>query len=90
VGKGKEEEGGRKEMTDLQLYILVAIPLVGILANTGLFVHLSSTMNGRFAALESRLDHRLDMMQSDMKDLNRAMTALETDVALLKDKAGIK
>jgi hypothetical protein len=65
-------------MTDLQLYILVAIPLVGILSNTGLFLHLSS-----------RLDHRLDMMQGDMKDLNKSMTALEIDVALLKDKAGM-
>jgi hypothetical protein len=34
------------------------------------------------------LDHRLDLMQADMKDLNKAMTALEIDVALLKDKAG--
>lgn len=75
-------------MTDLQLYILVAIPLVGILANTGLFIHLSTSINARFASLESRFDHRLDMMQSDMKDLNKAMTSLETDVALLKDKAG--
>lgn len=75
-------------MTDLQLYILVAIPLVGILANTGSFIHLSTSINSRFTSLESRFDHRLDMMQSDMKDLNKAMTALETDVALLKDKAG--
>jgi hypothetical protein len=27
------------------------------------------------------------MMQTDMKDLNKAMTALETDVAVLKDRA---
>lgn len=66
-------------MTDLQLYILVAIPLVGILSNTALFLHLST-----------RIDHRLDLMQGDMKDLNKAMTAIEVDVALLKDKAGIK
>lgn len=63
-------------MTDLQLYILVAIPLVGILSNTGLFLHLST-----------RIDSRLDRMQNDMKDLNKAMTALEIDVALLKDRA---
>jgi len=66
-------------MTDLQLYILVAIPLVGILSNTGLFLHLST-----------RLDKRMDSMQEDMKSLNRAMTALEIDVALLKDRAGLK
>ena len=43
-------------MTDLQLYILVAIPLVGIVANTGLFIHLSGTMNTRFAGLESKME----------------------------------
>jgi len=33
------------------------------------------------------LEGRLNMMQADMKDLNKAMTALEVDVALLKDRA---
>lgn len=66
-------------MTDLQLYILVAIPLVGILANTGLFIHLSS-----------RMDARLNLIQGDMRDLNKTMSALETDVALLKDRAGLR
>jgi len=70
-------------VTDLQLYILVAIPLVGILSNTALFVHLSSRLDGR-------LDKLADSIHSDMKDLNRTMTALETDVAMLKDRAGIK
>ena len=37
-----------------------------------------------------RIDARLNLMQSDMKDLNKAMTALEIDVALLKDKAGLR
>ncbi len=66
-------------MTDLQLYILVAIPLAGILSNTALFIHLSSSLGSR-----------MDGLQSDMKDLYRALTALEIDVALLKDKAAIK
>lgn len=35
------------------------------------------------------LDARLNLLQSDLKDLNKAMTALEIDVALLKDKAGM-
>jgi hypothetical protein len=35
------------------------------------------------------LDHRLDLMQADMKDLNCIMTALEIDVARLKDKVGM-
>jgi hypothetical protein len=51
-------------MTDLQLYILVAIPLVGILANTGLFIHLSGTMNTRFAGLESRMESRFERIDA--------------------------
>jgi hypothetical protein len=43
------------------------------------------SIDGRFASIE----RRLDMMQNDMKDLNKTMTALEIDVALLKDKAGL-
>jgi hypothetical protein len=32
------------------------------------------------------IDARMNLMQSDMKDLNKTMTAIEIDVALLKDK----
>lgn len=35
------------------------------------------------------LDARLNLMQSDLKDLYKAMTAIEVDVARLKDKAGM-
>jgi hypothetical protein len=45
-------------LKDLQPYILVAIPLAGILANTALFIHLSDTMSTRFAGLESKMDSR--------------------------------
>jgi hypothetical protein len=38
-------------LKSLQFYILVAIPLVGILANTRLYIQLSGTMNMRLAAL---------------------------------------
>jgi len=38
---------------------------------------------------EARVDARLNAMQADMKDLNKTMTALEIDVALLKDKVGL-
>jgi hypothetical protein len=38
-------------LSSVQFYILAAIPLVGILANTGLCMHLSSTMKTRFAGL---------------------------------------
>jgi hypothetical protein len=55
-----------------------------------------ASIDGRFGSLgarmlsfESRVDARLNMLQSDMKDLNKGMTALEFDVALLKDKAGL-
>jgi hypothetical protein len=51
-------------LNNLQFYILVAIPLVGILANTGLYIHLSGTMNGRFTRLESKMDSRFDRLES--------------------------
>jgi hypothetical protein len=41
-------------LSSVQFYILAAIPLVGILANTGLCMHLSSTMKTRFATPVSR------------------------------------
>jgi len=57
---------------------------------------LESRVDGRFGLLEARMDTfearvdaRLNAMQADMKDLNKTMTALEIDVALLKDKVGL-
>jgi hypothetical protein len=35
------------------------------------------------------IERRLDAMQEDMKSLNKAKTALEIDVALVKDKIGL-
>ena len=46
------------------------------------FSSLEATLNARFAAR----DARLDLMQADMRDLNRTRTAIEIDVARLKDK----
>lgn len=43
-------------MTDLQMYVLVGILLVGILSNTALYVHFSSRMETRFASFETWLD----------------------------------
>jgi hypothetical protein len=43
------------------------------------------SIDGRFASVE----RRLDIMQGDMKDLNKTMTALEIDVALIKGKVGM-
>ncbi len=48
-----------------------------------------ASLEARMLAFESRVDSWLSMMQSDMKDLNRAMIALELDLAKLKDKAGL-
>jgi hypothetical protein len=47
------------------------------------------SLEGRLLAFEARIDARFNLMQADMQNLNKAMTALETDVALLKDKAGM-
>ena len=46
-------------------------------------------LDARMLSFEGRVDARLNMLQSDMKDLNKAMTAVGVDVALLKDKAGL-
>lgn len=64
-------------MTDLQLYILIAIPLVGILANTGLFIHLSGAMNTRFLALESRIDTRFDLLMSKVVEIDNRVVRVE-------------
>jgi hypothetical protein len=48
-----------------------------------------AAIDGRFSSIDARfssIERRLDMMQSNMKDLNKTMTALEIDVALVKDK----
>ena len=48
-----------------------------------------SSIDARFSSIDARfssIERRLDMMQIDMKDLNKTMTALEIDVALVKDK----
>jgi hypothetical protein len=48
-----------------------------------------AAIDGRFSSMDARfssVERRLDMMQSDIKDLNKTMTALEIDVALVKDK----
>ena len=52
-------------MTDLQFCVLVAIPLVGILANTGLFLHVSGRvdrMGERVDRLGERMDARFDVL----------------------------
>jgi hypothetical protein len=77
-------------MTDLQLYILVAIPLVGILANTGLFIHLGSTMNTRFAALESKVDSRFERMDSRFDTLMGKVIEIDNRLTRVVDRMGMK
>jgi hypothetical protein len=48
-----------------------------------------ASLDARMTSLENRVDGRLNSIQADMKDLNRTMTALEIDVALVKDKVGL-
>jgi hypothetical protein len=77
-------------MTDLQLYILVAIPLVGILANTGLFIHLSGTMNTRFAGLESRMDSRFERMDARFDTLMGKVIEIDNRLTRVENRMGIK
>lgn len=48
-----------------------------------------ASLDARMTSLENRVDGRFNSIQADMKDLNKAMTALEIDVALVKDKVGL-
>jgi hypothetical protein len=73
-------------MTDLQLYILVAIPLVGILANTGLFIHLSGTMNTRFAGLESKMESRFERMESRFERVDARFDTLMGEVVEIDNR----
>ena len=84
-------------MTDLQLYILVAIPLVGILANTGLFVHLNTTMNVRFAATDARIDRltermdiKFDRVDAKFEVLTGKVVDIDNRLSRLEDKSGIR
>jgi flagellar capping protein FliD len=42
-----------------------------------------SSFENRFASLETRMDARFNLMQSDMKDFNKALASIESDVARL-------
>ncbi len=77
-------------MTDLQLYILVAIPLVGILANTGLFIHLSGTMNTRFAGLESKMDSRFGRVDARFDTLMGKVIEIDNRLTRVEDRMGMK
>jgi len=67
----------------MQLYFVVGVPsamaLLGIAVNTALYIHLSTTMNTRFAALETRMD----MMLAKVIDI-------ATRVIRIEDRFGMK
>jgi hypothetical protein len=91
-------------MTETVITSLIASGSSVLIAITALLLNYRgfATIDSRFASLENRfstfessvnnrftsIERRLDLMQADMKDLNKTMTALEIDVALLKDQAG--
>ncbi|MDQ6663912.1 MAG: hypothetical protein M3Z23_05925 [Acidobacteriota bacterium] len=66
-------------MTDLQMYILVSIPLAGILSNTALYIPLSGRMETRFASIGTRLDSILGKISD-----------LDSRVAVLEDRGAKK
>ena len=76
--------------------IAAAVPtaavLIAILRNefaiSGLQSRFSS-LEGRITSLESRLDARIETLDRDLREWARTVMALSTDVARLKDKAGL-
>jgi hypothetical protein len=64
-------------MTDTVLVSLISAGGSVLVAVTALILNYRG-----FASM----DARMNLMQADMKDLNKTMTAIEIDVALLKDK----
>ena len=77
-------------MTDLQLYILVAIPLVGILANTGSFIHLSGAVNTRFAGLESKMESRFERVDARFDTLMGKVIEIDNRLTRVEDRMGMK
>jgi hypothetical protein len=74
----------------LQFYILVATPLVGILTNTSLFIHLSGTMNTRFAGLESKVDSRFERMDARFDTLMGKVIEIDNRLTRVEDRMGMK
>ena len=76
------------------LIALIGASSSGLVAITALALNYRgfAAIDSRFAAMDGRfaaVERRLELMQGDMKDLDKTMTALEIDVALLKDRSGI-
>jgi hypothetical protein len=60
-------------MTDSQLYILVAIPLIGILGNTTLFIHCGT----RLDKLSERFDTKFDLLMGKVVEIDNRLVRLE-------------
>jgi len=61
-------------------------------AVNGRFDDMKTGFETRFLAIEQRLDrieHRLDLVETDLKEFYRVLSRHETDIARLKDKAGL-
>jgi hypothetical protein len=63
----------------------VLVAITALLLNYRGFISLEN----RVASLETRMDGRFNLMQSDMKDFNKGLASIESDVARLKYKAGL-
>ncbi len=81
----------RAPMDNNVLIALIGASSSGLVAIAALLLNYRgfASLDARMLSLETRVDARLNLMQADMKDLNKTMTAIEVDVALLKDKAGL-
>jgi len=73
------------------LIALIGTGSSGLVAITALVLNYRgfASIDARMTSLEGRVDARFNSMQADMRDLNKTMTAVESDVALLKDKVGL-
>ncbi|HTA41514.1 MAG TPA: hypothetical protein VK789_03650 [Bryobacteraceae bacterium] len=76
VGEHGQQRSGRADHREQ-----FRVAITTLLLNYRRFV----SIDGGFASVK----HRLDSLQADMKDLNKAMTALEIDVGLVKDEIGL-
>jgi hypothetical protein len=50
---------------------------------------LETTLNARITSLETRLDARIESLDRDLRDWAKITMQHNTDIALLKDKAGL-
>jgi hypothetical protein len=54
-----------------------------------LITSLETTLNARITSLETRLDARIESLDRDLRDWAKITMHHNTDIALLKDKAGL-